>query len=74
MARQRAVALLWANADFFLNLFLFHAGVFALATEDRSDFGLPHTLEHLVFLGSKTYPHKGKLEFICFIDFFFQFL
>lgn len=24
--------------------------------------GLPHTLEHLVFLGSKTHPHKGVLD------------
>ncbi len=26
------------------------------------DDGLPHTLEHLVFLGSKTHPHKGVLD------------
>ena len=26
------------------------------------DDGLPHTLEHLVFLGSKTHPHKGILD------------
>lgn len=24
--------------------------------------GLPHTLEHLVFLGSRTHPHKGVLD------------
>ena len=26
------------------------------------DDGLPHTLEHLVFLGSLTHPHKGILD------------
>ncbi|KAL7545324.1 hypothetical protein ACHAWF_010434, partial [Thalassiosira exigua] len=26
------------------------------------DDGLPHTLEHLVFLGSETHPHKGILD------------
>lgn len=26
------------------------------------DDGLPHTLEHLVFLGSQTHPHKGVLD------------
>jgi hypothetical protein len=26
------------------------------------DDGLPHTLEHLVFLGSLTHPHKGVLD------------
>ena len=26
------------------------------------DDGLPHCLEHLVFLGSKSYPHKGVLD------------
>lgn len=28
----------------------------------KSDDGLPHTLEHLVFLGSETYPYKGVLD------------
>ncbi len=32
------------------------------ATEDDSDDGLPHTLEHLVFLGSENYPFKGLLD------------
>ncbi|KTW27471.1 uncharacterized protein T551_02970 [Pneumocystis jirovecii RU7] len=27
-----------------------------------NDSGCPHTLEHLVFLGSKTYPYKGILD------------
>ena len=26
------------------------------------DDGLPHCLEHLVFLGSQSYPHKGVLD------------
>jgi predicted Zn-dependent peptidase len=28
------------------------------ATEAHDDDGLPHTLEHLVFLGSENYPFK----------------
>ena len=32
-----------------------------LATEIFTDSGVPHTLEHLVFLGSKQYPYKGCL-------------
>ena len=28
-------------------------GYFCLATEAHDDDGLPHTLEHLIFLGSK---------------------
>eukprot|EP00755_Sulcionema_specki_P007327 Sspe_Gene.37946::Locus_18309_Transcript_1_1_Confidence_1.000_Length_3201::g.37946::m.37946 len=34
-----------------------------LATESQGrDDGCPHTLEHLVFLGSEDYPHKGILD------------
>ena len=33
-------------------------------TETDSDDGLPHTLEHLVFMGSKKYPFKGVLDVI----------
>eukprot|EP00756_Hemistasia_phaeocysticola_P050644 Hpha_TRINITY_DN25839_c0_g1::TRINITY_DN25839_c0_g1_i1::g.19974::m.19974 len=33
----------------------------ATATEGRDD-GCPHTLEHLVFLGSEEYPYKGVLD------------
>jgi len=29
-----------------------------LATEASDDDGLPHTLEHLIFLGSEDYPFK----------------
>jgi hypothetical protein len=28
-------------------------------TEILNDFGIPHTLEHAVFLGSEQYPYKG---------------
>lgn len=35
---------------------------FCIATEAHDDDGLPHTLEHLVFLGSETYPYKGVLD------------
>ncbi|KAG9302936.1 hypothetical protein G9A89_022353 [Geosiphon pyriformis] len=37
-------------------------GYFALATEALDDDGCPHTLEHLVFLGSEIYPYKGVLD------------
>ncbi|KAI9030874.1 Metalloenzyme, LuxS/M16 peptidase-like protein [Phycomyces nitens] len=37
-------------------------GYFVLATESFDDFGCPHTLEHLVFLGSEQYPYKGVLD------------
>jgi Zn-dependent M16 (insulinase) family peptidase len=33
-----------------------------LATECLTNDGLPHTLEHLVFLGSEKYPYKGVLD------------
>lgn len=33
-------------------------------TETDKDDGLPHTLEHLVFMGSKKYPFKGVLDII----------
>ena len=35
---------------------------FTVATEIFDDTGRPHTLEHLVFLGSKDYPYKGVLD------------
>lgn len=37
-------------------------GYFAVATECPTDSGTPHTLEHLVFMGSNTYPYKGFLD------------
>lgn len=37
-------------------------GFFVLATEIHDDSGAPHTLEHLCFMGSKTYKYKGFLD------------
>lgn len=37
-------------------------GFFVLATEALDDDGCPHTLEHLIFLGSEDYPYKGVLD------------
>jgi Zn-dependent M16 (insulinase) family peptidase len=37
-------------------------GHFAVATEVGDDSGTPHTLEHLIFMGSKKYPYKGLLD------------
>lgn len=39
-------------------------GNFCLATEAFDDDGLPHTLEHLIFLGSLHYPFKGVLDLL----------
>lgn len=39
-------------------------GYFTIATEAHDDDGLPHTLEHLVFLGSEDYPFKGVLDLL----------
>ncbi|CAE7404580.1 unnamed protein product, partial [Symbiodinium necroappetens] len=33
-------------------------GYFAIQTEAFDDYGCPHTLEHLIFLGSERYPYK----------------
>ena len=37
-------------------------GFFVLATEIHDDSGAPHTLEHLCFMGSKSYQYKGFLD------------
>ncbi|KAL2709033.1 hypothetical protein KLU848_2345 [Kluyveromyces marxianus] len=37
-------------------------GYFAVGTECPSDSGVPHTLEHLIFMGSQKYPYKGLLD------------
>ncbi|SCU81509.1 LAMI_0B06546g1_1 [Lachancea mirantina] len=37
-------------------------GYFAVATECATDSGVPHTLEHLVFMGSEQHPYKGLLD------------
>ena len=39
-------------------------GYFLLATEAHDDDGLPHTLEHLVFMGSEDFPYKGVLDML----------
>ena len=39
-------------------------GFFTLATESHSNDGCPHTLEHLVFMGSEKYPFKGILDLV----------
>ncbi|KAJ8960912.1 hypothetical protein NQ318_020211 [Aromia moschata] len=39
-------------------------GYFCLVTEALDDDGLPHTLEHLIFLGSEEYPYKGVLDLL----------
>ncbi|KAF8216136.1 Metalloenzyme, LuxS/M16 peptidase-like protein [Mycena galopus ATCC 62051] len=37
-------------------------GYFAVATEIFNDSGCPHTLEHLVFMGSEKFPYKGIID------------
>lgn len=37
---------------------------FFIATEAHDDDGIPHTLEHLIFLGSEDYPFKGVLDLL----------
>ena len=39
-------------------------GYFSLATEAQDDDGLPHTLEHMIFLGSEDYPYAGVLDIL----------
>lgn len=39
-------------------------GDIAFATEVHDDDGLPHCLEHLVFLGCKRFPYKGLLDIL----------
>ncbi|KAK9870443.1 hypothetical protein WA026_008009 [Henosepilachna vigintioctopunctata] len=39
-------------------------GFFCVVTEAFDDDGLPHTLEHLIFLGSEEYPYKGVLDLL----------
>ncbi|GFS72170.1 uncharacterized protein C05D11.1 [Nephila pilipes] len=39
-------------------------GYLCVATEAHDDDGLPHTLEHLVFMGSEKYPYKGVLDLV----------
>ena len=49
--------------------------MFVIATEAHDDDGLPHTLEHLVFMGSEKYPYKvsdwisgnSVLKYTCYL-------
>ncbi|WFD29887.1 hypothetical protein MSPP1_000901 [Malassezia sp. CBS 17886] len=51
------LTVLWADFESpLLNAYI------SVATEIFNDSGVPHTLEHLVFLGSKEYPYKGVLD------------
>ncbi|KAK0569478.1 hypothetical protein OC861_000851 [Tilletia horrida] len=54
---KTGLTLYWADFDSpLLNLYI------TLATEIFNDSGVPHTLEHLIFLGSEQYPYKGVLD------------
>ncbi|KZV77044.1 hypothetical protein PENSPDRAFT_645781 [Peniophora sp. CONT] len=37
-------------------------GYFTVGTEIFDDTGCPHTLEHLVFMGSEKFPYKGIID------------
>lgn len=52
------IILLSCFAIAYLNNFVY------IATEAFDDDGLPHTLEHLIFLGSEEYPYKGVLDLL----------
>ncbi|WFD27197.1 hypothetical protein MNAN1_002193 [Malassezia nana] len=54
---KTGLTVFWAQFDSpLLNAYI------TLATEIFTDSGVPHTLEHLVFLGSQQYPYKGVLD------------
>ncbi|EST04590.1 Peptidase M16, C-terminal domain protein [Kalmanozyma brasiliensis GHG001] len=56
-SRKTGLTVLWANFDSpLLNCYM------TLASEIFEDSGVPHTLEHLIFLGSDLYPYKGVLD------------
>lgn len=56
-SRETGLTVLWANFDSpLLNCYM------TLASEIFEDSGVPHTLEHLIFLGSDLYPFKGVLD------------
>ncbi|KAH9818516.1 zinc metalloprotease [Melampsora americana] len=56
-SRETGLSVVWAEADGPLV-----NGYFTVATEIFNDSGVPHTLEHLIFLGSEKYPYKGVLD------------
>lgn len=39
-------------------------GYLIVATEAHDDDGIPHTLEHLCFMGSEEYPYTGVLDLL----------
>lgn len=50
---------------YYIYIYIHDVSIFInLATEAHDDDGLPHTLEHLVFLGSEDYPYKGVLDLL----------
>lgn len=54
---KSGLTVLWANFESpMLNAYI------TVASEIFADSGVPHTLEHLVFLGSQQYPYKGVLD------------
>ncbi len=57
VSRVTGLTVVWANFESpLLNSYV------TLATEIFTDSGVPHTLEHLIFLGSEQYPYKGVLD------------
>ena len=38
--------------------------IFPQTFQALDDDGLPHTLEHLIFLGSEDYPYKEVLDLL----------
>ena len=38
------------------------------ATEAHDHDGLPHTLEHLIFMGSEKYPYKVCLNLLSMME------
>ncbi|KAN0061466.1 hypothetical protein ACQY0O_006313 [Thecaphora frezii] len=56
-SRVTGLTVAWANFQSpLLNCYM------TFATEIFEDTGVPHTLEHLIFLGSEQYPYKGVLD------------
>jgi len=56
-SKETGLTLVWADIE----TPLVH-GYFTVPTEIFNDSGVPHTLEHLVFLGSEQFPYKGILD------------
>ncbi|EKM61160.1 uncharacterized protein PHACADRAFT_247588 [Phanerochaete carnosa HHB-10118-sp] len=57
--KSRATGLSVVHLDY--NAPIVH-GYFVIGTEIFNDSGCPHTLEHLVFMGSEKYPYKGIID------------